>query len=216
MKDHYRILRLPPTATHEEIKKSYRKLAHLYHPDKNEAASDSQLFIEIQEAYFILSDPKKKKHYDEERYFSGLSSRKEPVALTAEWLLNRADELQKHTSRMYSYDMNHQVLYDYTLLILSDNHLAFLKEENNMEANSQLAETLLAAVKDLKYPYYEKIALRLGQITPLSDEAFLHIQKHLKIRNDDKAFKKALPWLILLTVALLCFCMYLYARNRNQ
>jgi curved DNA-binding protein len=65
-KDYYSILGVGKSATQEEIKKAYRKLAHKYHPDKNpgdKAAEDR--FKEIAEANEVLSDPEKRKKYDE-------------------------------------------------------------------------------------------------------------------------------------------------------
>lgn len=65
-KDYYKILGVDKKATVDEIKKAYRKLALKYHPDKNpnnKAAEDK--FKEINEANEVLSDPEKKKKYDE-------------------------------------------------------------------------------------------------------------------------------------------------------
>lgn len=64
-KDYYKILGVPKTATTEEIKRAYRKLAHEYHPDKNKDHVDGGRFKEINEAYQILSDPIKRKQYDQ-------------------------------------------------------------------------------------------------------------------------------------------------------
>lgn len=63
-KDYYRTLGLPKTATEEEIKKAYRKLALRYHPDKNKAAGAEDKFKEIAEAYEVLSDKNKRETYD--------------------------------------------------------------------------------------------------------------------------------------------------------
>src|SRR5580698_7142616 len=61
-KDYYRILGVQKTASDEEIKKAYRKLAHQYHPDK--AGGDESKFKEINEAYQVLSDKNKRAQYD--------------------------------------------------------------------------------------------------------------------------------------------------------
>lgn len=61
-KDPYTILGISRNATAEEIKKAYRKLAHQYHPDKS--SGDEAKFKEVNEAYQILSDPKKRSSFD--------------------------------------------------------------------------------------------------------------------------------------------------------
>ncbi|KAH9084387.1 hypothetical protein LEN26_020856 [Aphanomyces euteiches] len=65
-KTHYEILNVPPTATVEEIKKSYRKLALIYHPDKAKKPEDGELFKEMTSAYAVLSDSHAKAKYDKE------------------------------------------------------------------------------------------------------------------------------------------------------
>ncbi|XP_065355672.1 dnaJ protein homolog 1 isoform X1 [Calliphora vicina] len=63
-KDFYKTLGIPKTATDEEIKKAYRKLALRYHPDKNKAANAEEKFKEVAEAYEVLSDKSKREIYD--------------------------------------------------------------------------------------------------------------------------------------------------------
>lgn len=64
--DYYEILGVPRTASEEEIKRAYRKLAKQYHPDRNpnDASAESK-FKEVQQAYGVIGDPKKRKQYDE-------------------------------------------------------------------------------------------------------------------------------------------------------
>ncbi|CAK8722131.1 MAG: curved DNA-binding protein [Candidatus Electronema aureum] len=63
--EYYKILGVEKSATADEIKKSYRKLALKYHPDKNPGNKEAEAqFKEINEAYAVLSDEKKRKEYD--------------------------------------------------------------------------------------------------------------------------------------------------------
>ena len=62
--DYYKILKVPKKSTKNEIKKQYYKLALKYHPDKNKSKEAEEKFKRIPEAYYILSDPNRKKKYD--------------------------------------------------------------------------------------------------------------------------------------------------------
>ena len=64
-KDYYKILGLSKSASPEEIKKTYRKLALKYHPDRNQGDKTAEArFKDISEAYAVLSDAEKRKSYD--------------------------------------------------------------------------------------------------------------------------------------------------------
>jgi len=65
-KDYYKILGVSKTATQDDIKKAYRKLARKHHPDANlDNPMAEEKFKEIGEAYEVLKDPEKRSRYDQ-------------------------------------------------------------------------------------------------------------------------------------------------------
>src|ERR687896_1026566 len=64
-KDYYAILGVPKAASQAEIKKAYRKLARELHPDTNKDPAAERRFKDANEAHAVLSDPEKRKQYDD-------------------------------------------------------------------------------------------------------------------------------------------------------
>jgi len=73
MKDYYGILGIEKTATQEQIRSTYRKLALKWHPDKNKESGAEEKFKDITEAYSILSDANKKAQYDSGQEFNNVN-----------------------------------------------------------------------------------------------------------------------------------------------
>ena len=61
---HYEVLGVSEHATHDELKRSYRRLAMEYHPDRNATPGANARFVAINEAYQVLSDALKRRQYD--------------------------------------------------------------------------------------------------------------------------------------------------------
>jgi curved DNA-binding protein CbpA len=70
--NHYKVLEISNTASQAEIKRSFRNLALKYHPDRNNNSEESkQKFMQIVEAYEVLSDQQSRKNYDNNIYYYG-------------------------------------------------------------------------------------------------------------------------------------------------
>ncbi len=77
-KDYYAVLNVPPAASQDEIRASYRKLARRWHPDHSREAEAPVRFRLIQEAWETLRDPSRRRAYDESRVFRGRPRREPP------------------------------------------------------------------------------------------------------------------------------------------
>ena len=64
-RDYYEVLGVSKDASADEIKSAFRKLAKKYHPDVSKEPDAAEKFKEAQEAYAVLSDPDKRKKYDQ-------------------------------------------------------------------------------------------------------------------------------------------------------
>src|SRR5215469_14443169 len=64
-RDYYKILGVQRTATADEVKTAYRRLARKFHPDVSKEKNAEERFKEVQEAYEVLKDPEKRAAYDQ-------------------------------------------------------------------------------------------------------------------------------------------------------
>jgi curved DNA-binding protein CbpA len=212
IKNYYKTLGVSSNASHEEIKKAFRQLAHKYHPDKNDSEFARAHFRELHEAYAVLSHEPKRRAYDEERYFAGLTSQKDPANVTAEWVLEQCRQLSKHMADIDSYRMNHQGLFEYTSLLLSDSHLAILQQQAQPSINRLIIAEILEFTKRLRINQFRDICVRLYMLGSGDLEGKQMITNTLNSRNQLAALHKWTPLAILLTVIILCLIMYFYSR----
>jgi len=210
LKDYYQILELPPSASRLEIKKAYRRLALLHHPDKNgNTASSEFMFSEIKTAYEILSNPATKATYLQHRWYKqSTGSKKTQTILTPESVLKQAIELERYIATVDSNRMDKQGLYNYITEIIAPEVIEKLNAYNDLQINDSIIQTFILCAPLLSIESLEplqKILLSLQSSTSVKKEI------KFKIKNIQQQMRreKKMLWLVLLVVLLLCFIIYI-------
>lgn len=208
-KDYYKILDLPPSATLPEIKKSYRKLALQYHPDKNAGNPYyAVIFSDIQEAYEVLCNPSKKEYYLQQRwYYHSIGKRKQPAIITPAAVLKQVLDLEKYIYRLDHFRMDKEGLYNYILSIIPDTVIEKLNTFHDLETNEKIVQVLLACSKPLDLSF---IYLLQKQITKIhiSDSATAEINQYIVKRKKTHKNERFRIWIILLLVILICLLIF--------
>lgn len=213
IKDYYKILSVEREASAEEIKKSFRLLAHHFHPDKNpDNTFASDYFLEIQEAYKILSAPAMRKAYDRERYLAGLDRQNEPV-VSPQSLLRQAQKLSDDVRRMTAYRVDIPWLQSALVFLLSKQHLAVLSQPGMLPLRKAFVREITAAIKVLPYPFPVEITRPLNQLVAKDEDTKGNWESFLAARKNKFVFQKIIPWLAVLITLVLCGLMYWYGKR---
>ena len=128
-KDHYSTLQLSPTATEQEIRKAYRRLAHEFHPDKtNNNPLSATRFAEIKEAYEVLGNISKRQDYHYKRFYNKYT---EAPVITSRFVLQQSIELRKLTEALGRH-IDFDLLLFQVKQIFSRQAIYVLQKENDM------------------------------------------------------------------------------------
>jgi len=209
LKDYYQILRIQPHSTLAEIKQAFRRLALVYHPDKNpnDKYAEAQ-FNEIKEAYEVLTNPVKKENYLQQRWYNqSIGKRRTAKTITPVSILKLVLELEQYVSRLDVHRMNREGLSGYIDELLSTGTIENLKQFNEPEINKQIITSTLSAMQPLSMRFLGKLPERLGTLA--DDETSM-----LQIKNFLKNRKRAFLWeqykvaLIILFTIFICMIIY--------
>ena len=211
LKDYYKILEIEPTATLPEIKKAYRRLAQQYHPDKNPDKEYAHTyFTEIKEAYEILTDPSRKEHYLQQRWYQQSLGKKEFAThpVTPPHILKQVLELNKYVSSLDSFRMDKYGLYEYIQTILSPETVETLKKINEPGVNKEIIRSIIHTAGYLQPRQAKNIAPSLYDLArnePVSIgqiNSFL-LQAERKVRWEK--FKVVIVILFTIVISLLIY-----------
>lgn len=198
---------MEPTASNYEIKAAYRKLAQIYHPDKN--ANDQMaenVFKEINEAYRILSNKERRASFH--RVYSEASYRqKEKGApfFSTELLLLKLSQMKQAITETDPYRMNTDGLYYELQQLYSAFHLDVINKENNTGNNNLAIDLTLFILYFLPFDRQKAILADLDNITHHKDQDIAQFIKKQRARQLWNRYK---IWVVLVASILICLVLY--------
>jgi curved DNA-binding protein CbpA len=213
LKDYYSILRIPTSASMDEVKKAFRKLALLYHPDKNPDTRFATVkFAEIQEAYQVLGDRKKRAEYNYSRYFQSAGVTQQPLAGSADDILRTSFELRNKVAGMDPFRIDRDQLYYEVSRILSDHNINILSNSSFSDTHKKIISYLTESFQHLSFDYVKKVTGKLQKIHPEE----IAVQKELNeflFHARVQHYWNKYQFLIALMVALIV-CLFIYLSSR--
>ena len=208
-KDYYTILEIPYNATEADIRKSFRILAFRFHPDKNDGDKTAEeKFKEIQEAYFILSDPERRETWHLHSKYPILNKKERIIPVTANTILERSRRLEKHIAEMDIFRMNRDILFQQIMSLLNDQHLDILKQNPDDLINQQIIRKILSASRPLSFEQVNQVNSRLALIAGANNKLIDTIYQNTKQKKQLSYWEKYNGFIILLLTILLCLLIW--------
>ena len=207
----YAVLGITSSASETEIKRAFRKLAHIYHPDKNSNPIYFEQFKQIKKAYEILGNTTSKKLYDQSLQLEGKSTKSQPLLQNAQDLLKYFHllerEMQQTDFRFINYDRIKWKLNYPMFMPLIKEYI----QSGNIQEQQKLLKQVLYVLSFL--PYTEIKAYQ-----PKLENCFLNKDHIITIRELITEKKREAKWeqlkipLVAFISALLCLGIFLLAK----
>lgn len=206
-KNYYQILGVSPSASGAEIKAAYRRLALIYHPDKNsEDLTSGYVFAEINEAYQVLSDKTSRADYHRNFEAAGRKFKSAgTVFFSADLLLIKLEHMKKALSETDPYRMNTDAVFEELQQLFSTYHLAILEKENNTMLNRQIAKNCLDLLIYLSKNEQLIILEDVKRLPGLPEDLIIKYLQRQKQKWFWNRYKTVLVILLTLALCLLLF-----------
>lgn len=192
MKNFYIVLEVKSTATQDEIKRSYRRLAKKYHPDKTFGDKKAEeKFKEIQEAYETLSDATSRQSYDYDfnKYYESKStnntsstegSAKQEEPITPESFYQIFRQTRVTVSALEPKRINQKALFERLNELLDKNCVSFLLSFGEININKKIINEVLFCCRSLAFPYVEALSIKLSKLAGADSQTIQEIYAFTK------------------------------------
>ncbi len=214
LKDYYKTLKVQPTATALQIKKSFRQLALLYHPDKNPGnAAAEAVFREIQEAYETLADPGKREEYNYKRWYSrSIKDSFVTELVTPAAILHECLRLNDYLQTVNILRVDFDGLSYHVRQLLNDGNRAIVQQANDPQMVADIIGALLPPAAVLPFKYLAPVTdllLRLADNYPGLQKQVLIFFNRQKEKSRWQKYRAAL---VVAGTLLLCWIIYMISK----
>lgn len=197
-----------------DIKKQYRALAFIYHPDKQgNTAESNQHFALINEAYSILTDSKKRTEYDlllvknNLDYFHNYA-----IENNVQLLFGFLKDLTQKVNTVSSYDINQSELLNCIRMVMDDSKIKLIEAQGNQELCNAYFTNLEQLVRKLSYPHLKFLISKIESQDDKYKFKMLILYELIRTRRRQYRITLWAPWLILMVSISLCLMIY-YSRD---
>jgi curved DNA-binding protein CbpA len=220
--DYYKLLELSTTASADEIKKSYRRLALKYHPDRNPGDKISEAkFRDILQAYTILSNKDDRSSYDYRRIkreggkpaSATTTAAKQQEPFTPVLLLRQCSQIRRKLATIDRFKIKQAALFQTLNSLLNIRNLNLLLQASDRKVNRQIIDELCICLKYLDYPLAQKLLPKVIKVAGSDNEKIKVIysfDKKLKLRW---FWIKKRPYVLL---AILIFIALIFVELANS
>jgi len=214
LKDYYKTLRVQPTATHQQVKKSFRQLAHLYHPDKNPGNAVAEAtFKEIKEAYETLANPEKREEYNYKRWYSrSVHDKFVSEVLTPASIVRECSHLQEYLQTVNVLRVDYDGLSQHIRQLLNKTNIAILEQAGDENINGQIIERIIQSAGILPFSYIEPIAVSLQSIAGTHTHQAQTVRAFVRRQQQKANWQKYSTLLVVFLTILLCCIIYWVSR----
>ncbi|MBI2282510.1 MAG: J domain-containing protein [Bacteroidetes bacterium] len=213
-RDYYQILGITPTASNPDIKKAFRRLALVHHPDTSRNPDlSAAIFALVQEAYQVLSDPHERVRYHYARHLLHPQPATKPLAISAEEVEELAQKLYRGTRQQDPFRLNRDQLFLQVMDLLSDHNLALLRQQADPSLLDTFLNLVFGASRELSKAQSDTVFDRLHPLArqyPLTAGGFKKKRKEYRQYHFWNRYKM----LLALAIALVfCLALYLFVRK---
>jgi len=211
-KNYYQVLDIPVNASFSEIKKSYRKLALVFHPDKHpDPIISIPKFNEIKEAYFVLVDPTSRRNYDREFHFQKYQPKQEMLASEADEVLRLCKELWANQKKQDPFRIDQDLLYFQITQLLSSHNIRLLNNKSNPILDQEIIHYLMDCSGVLSLNKKRHLGQTWQLIARDNATNLASIQTYLKQAQIWSIWENYKIPLALLFSLLICIGIYLFS-----